>query len=418
MTSLPAQAEILRPLPRDVAGCFVPGERIVIAAKPGIASIVLRRLGAFAAIVVLTGLLVWLALYAWLPFSPFAALMLGLSAFALLAFWGHLDWAMRDYVLTDRRVISGSGVIRRLTVESPIEALQQVVIYRSLRERLFGLGTVGVSTPADAGAPSVVWSMAAMPDMLVAQVRFEMARAAAAVEPSPGRLRGQQSPMSSPRRNNESALPVIGLAGGIGSGKSTVAGILARLGCLVVDSDARAKAALDLPQVREQLVAWWGEGILQNPAAAGGERRIDRAKVAQVIFADPEQRKRLEALVHPIVRQDRAAAAKEGAAAGARAVIVDAPLLFEAGLDAECDAVIFVDAPRAVRLERVRANRGWSPEELERRESAQLPLQTKRERADYCVVNDGPLADLEASVAGVLRDILSRRTAGPVAGRG
>lgn len=99
-------------------------------------------------------------------------------------------------------------------------------------------------------------------------------------------------------------------------------------------------------------------------------------------------------------------------------MIVDAPLLFEAGLDAECDAVIFVDAPRAVRLERVRANRGWSPEELERRESAQLPLQTKRERADYCVVNDGPLADLEASVAGVLRDILSRRTAGPVAGRG
>lgn len=413
MTSLPAQAETLRRLPRDVAGCLVPGERIVLAAKPGMASIVLRRLGAFVAIVVATGLLVLLALQSWLPFAPFAALMLGMAAFAMLAFWGHLDWAMRDYVLTDRRVIAASGVIRRLTVESPIEAVQQVIIYRSLRERAFGLGTVGVSTPADAGAPSVVWSMAAIPDMLVAQVRFEMARAAAAA----GAARGQQSPVPHPLRNNGSAIPVIGLAGGIGSGKSTVAGILAKLGCLVVDSDARAKAALDLPEVREQLVSWWGKGILQGSAAAGTERKIDRAKVAQVVFADPSQRKRLEALVHPIVRQDRAAAAKEGAAAGAKAVIVDAPLLFEAGLDAECDAVIFVDAPKAVRLERVRVNRGWSPEELERRESAQIPLQTKREKADYCVVNDGPLADLEAEVSGVLRDVLARRPAGPRSGR-
>lgn len=385
----------------------MPGERLVFAAKPGIASIVLRRLGAFTVIALVTTLAVWLALYSWLPVTPFAAMVFGLAAFATLAFWGHLDWAMRDYVLTDRRVISSSGVIRRLTVESPIEALQQVVIYRSLRERLFGLGTVGLSTPADAGAPSVVWSMVSEPDMLVAQVRFEMARTAAAGNSGGSSARGQQSTMSSQMRKPDGGIPVIGLAGGIGSGKSTVAGILARLGCLVVDSDARAKAALDRPDVRKQLVAWWGEGILQS-APTGGERRVDRAAVAKIVFADPEQRKRLESIVHPIVRQDRAAAAREGAAAGARAVIVDAPLLFEAGLDAECNAVIFVDAPREVRLDRVRTNRGWTAEELDRREAAQLPLQIKRKKADYTIVNDGPIPDLQARIAEVLDDLLAR----------
>jgi dephospho-CoA kinase len=412
MTTLPAQGDMLRNLPRDVAGCFVPGEHVVFAVKPGPASIVLRRLGSFIAIVTITALAVWLALLGWMPLTGFAALMLGLAAFAVLAFWGHLDWAMRDYVLTDRRVISSSGVIRRLTVESPIQALQQVVIYRSLKERLFGLGTVGVSTPADAGAPSVVWSMVATPDMLVAQVRFEMARTAALRQDDGQAARAQQSAMNGATRGSGGTIPVIGLAGGIGAGKSTVAGILARLGCLVVDSDARAKAALDRPDVRDQLVQWWGEEILHP--GVGGDRRVDRSKVAQVIFADPEQRKRLEALVHPIVRQDRAAAAREGAAAGAKAVVVDAPLLFEAGLDAECDAVIFVDAPRQTRLERVREHRGWSAEELARREAAQLPLQTKRSKADYVVVNDGPIPDLQARVAGVLESMMTRPGASPV----
>ncbi len=406
MTALPAQADLPQTLPRDVVGCLVPGERVVLAVKPAAASIVLRRIGAFTAIILFTAASVWLASFPWLPFTGLAALLFGLTAFAALAFWGHLDWAMRDYVLTDRRVISSSGVIRRLMVESPIAAVQQVVIYRSLRERLFGLGTVGVSTPADAGAPSVVWSMVAAPDMLLARIRLEMARIAAAALPDREPARGQQSSMPRSPRAGAGGIPVIGLAGGIGAGKSTVAGILARLGCLVVDSDSRAKAALDRPDVRGQLVQWWGSDILQR-AVLGEEPRVDRAKVAQIIFADPEQRKRLESLVHPIVRQDRETAAKEGAAAGAKAVIVDAPLLFEAGLDAECDAVIFVDAPRNARLERVRSNRGWSPKELDRREAAQLPLQTKRSKADYTVVNSGQIPDLEARVAGLLNDLLA-----------
>ncbi len=408
MTSLPLEADLPRALPRDLAACILPGERVVLAVKPGIPSIVLRRLGAFSMILAVAAATAWLAMYVRLPVSAFEALMLGLSAFAVLAFWAHLDWATRDFVLTDRRIISAGGIIRRLTVESPIQAIQQVVIYQSIRERLFGLGTVGVSTPADAGAPSVVWSMVSVPDQVVARIRLEMARAAAAEPPRPSPR--QQSAMHGADATSRAALPVIGLAGGIGAGKSTVAGILARLGCLVVDSDARAKAALDRPDVREQLKQWWGPDILLR-SADGGEPRVDRAKVAKIIFADPDQRTRLEALVHPIVRQDRATAAREGAAAGAKAVIVDAPLLFEAGLDSECDAVIFVDAPREARLKRVRDNRGWSAEELDRREAAQLALQTKRAKADYVLVNDGPIADLQTRIAGILNDILARRRA-------
>lgn len=394
-----AQAAPADRLPRDVRACLIPGERVILAVKPGLASIFLRRVRAFIVLGLGAAALVWLSLLHWFPLTPFAAFLLGLIALAALAFWGHLDWSMRDYVLTDRRAVSSSGVFRRLTVESPLTVIQQAVIYRSLRERLFGLGTIGLSTPADAGTPSVVWSMVARADEMVAQIRLHVARAVNS---------SQQSPVTTSRRERMAGtIPVIGLAGGIGAGKSTVAGIFARLGCLVVDSDARAKAALDRPEVRDQLVRWWGEGVLA-PQSADGTRRIDRGKVAQIVFADAAERKRLEDLVHPIVRQDRAQAAREGAAAGARAVIVDAPLLFEAGLDAECDAVVFVDSPRRARVERVVQTRGWSEAELDRREAAQLPLQSKQSRADYTVTNDGPMADLERQVARVLDRIESR----------
>lgn len=400
-------------LPRDVRACLLPGERVILAFGPGAASIVLRRWKAFALLAVAAAALVYAALERWIGLSPLAAFLLGAAALCVLAFWGHLDLSMRSYVLTDRRAVSSSGVLRRITVDSPLSVVQQAVIYRSLRERLFGLGTIGLSTPADAGAPSVVWSMVARPDEVVAQVRLHVARAAAA---------GQQPAMGdarNPPRATGNAIPVIGLAGGIGAGKSTVAGIFARLGCLVVDSDARARAALDRPDVRAEVVRWWGEGVL-GPPDEQGERRVDRAKVAQIVFADPEQRRRLEALVHPIVRQDRAEAVRQGAAAGARAVIVDAPLLYETGLDAECDAVVFVDAPREARLRRVRESRNWDEAELDRREAAQLPLQSKRARADYRVSNDGALPELEREVARVLAEIERRAAAGrpaPTGGR-
>lgn len=196
---------------------------------------------------------------------------------------------------------------------------------------------------------------------------------------------------------------VIGLAGGVGAGKSAAARALADLGCAVVDSDAEARAALLRDEVRDELVRWWGESILD------AEGRVDRSAVAKIVFADEAERRRLEGLIHPLLRRTREAVKAEAARTGAPAVVLDAPLLFEAGLDRECDAVIFVDAPREARLERVRRTRGWDEAELARREKSQAPLEDKRRRADYAVVNDGGEAELKHRIAAVFERIIASR---------
>ena len=197
---------------------------------------------------------------------------------------------------------------------------------------------------------------------------------------------------------------VVGLTGSIGGGKSTAAGMLRALGCLVIDSDAEAKAALDRPEVRSTLVAWWGESILD---AAG---KVDRKAVAAIVFAKREERERLERLVHPLVRKSRvgliAGAAAVGAG-GASMVVVDVPLLYEAGVDAECDAVIYVDAPREARLERVKS-RGWDEAELSRREAAQWPVADKKRRADERIENAGTVEDLRHAVTAAAARIRAR----------
>jgi dephospho-CoA kinase len=194
--------------------------------------------------------------------------------------------------------------------------------------------------------------------------------------------------------------PVIGLAGGIGSGKSAVADILADLGCVVARSDEMARAALRDPEIRARLVQWWGEDILDD------EGGVDRRAVARIVFDDREQRRRLEGLTHPWIEARRA---EQFAAAppDAPALVIDAPLLFEAGLEAGCDAVIFVHAPRPTRLARLRTARGWDETDLKRREDSQLPLDVKRSRADYVIQNDGDLSDLAAQVRPILSQIVA-----------
>lgn len=193
--------------------------------------------------------------------------------------------------------------------------------------------------------------------------------------------------------------PIIGLAGGIGSGKSEVARILAALGCVVADSDALAREVLDEPAVRQELVDWWGDRVLDE----GG--RIDRGAVAAIAFGDPEQRDRLERLTHPRI-ESRRKAIFEAAPADAPALVIDAPLLLEAGLETECDAVVFIEAGRWTRARRLAQTRGWDEAELGRREDSQLPLDVKRARADYVIENDGELSGLTDRVRRVLRNIV------------
>ena len=122
-----------------------------------------------------------------------------------------------------------------------------------------------------------------------------------------------------------SSKPIIGITGGIGAGKSTVARILSELGCFVVDSDDLARQALLDPIVVETLVQWWGREILDP------RDQIDRRAVAKIIFTRPAERKRLESLVHPWIEKRRLAMFA-AAPDAAPALVIDAPLLVEARL--------------------------------------------------------------------------------------
>jgi dephospho-CoA kinase len=294
-----------------------------------------------------------------------------------------------SFQLTQARVRSMGGVLARGSIEARLEHLQNVSIRKSFLQRVLGIGSLEMTT-AGLG-PSIVWWHVARPTHVAERVRRAIdqahTRVTAATGPGP--------PTAAMARR----FPVIGLAGGIGAGKSAVARSFELRGCHVIDSDARAKAALDRPDVRDALVAWWGPSVLDP------EGRVDRAKVASIIFAEPGQRVRLEKLVHPIVREDRAHMIQEAKAAGARGLVVDAPLLFEAGVDAECDCVVYVDAPRELRLHRVAESRGWDEQELDRREAAQLPLDEKRQRSQYVVENYGKLGSVDSQVGRILAQI-------------
>ncbi len=203
------------------------------------------------------------------------------------------------------------------------------------------------------------------------------------------------------RKSATGRKPVIGLLGGPGSGKSLVAQQMAEMGCAVVDADAIARAQLDEPAVRAELASWWGERILRP------DGRVDRKAVGRIVFEDASQRRRLEALVHPRVGERRRRLHKQYQAdPDVVAIVEDCPLLLETGLDAECDALVYVDAPRSVRLSRVSAERGWTEADLAARENAQASLDIKRSRADDVVVNDAGEAECRDRVRRVLSRIL------------
>ena len=197
---------------------------------------------------------------------------------------------------------------------------------------------------------------------------------------------------------------VIGLLGGIGSGKSTVARVLAEEGCVVSNADAIVQDLLGRSEILSTLKAWWG------PRVMGSEGELDRREIARIVFADPDERARLESLLHPLVeaaRQSTFAAAPQ-----ARAHVIDAPLLLEAGLADQCDALIFIDTPRSAQIERVQA-RGWTTQDLDQRESAQWPLDRKRNHAHHVLVNDGTPAALHRKTTDLLESLVPRSCDGP-----
>ena len=195
--------------------------------------------------------------------------------------------------------------------------------------------------------------------------------------------------------------PILGLAGGIGSGKSTVARLMGSMGGYVIDADRLAREALDRPEVREELVRWWGTAVLD----AGG--RVDRKCLADQVFDDPSARQRLEGLIHPLVQRERARLAKAAEAdPNVRFIVQDVPLLFEVGADKECDLVVFVDASPETRRERLQQARGWNGAELERREKNQWPLDRKKSGSHAIITNDGDESQCFEQVRSTLKRLL------------
>ena len=190
----------------------------------------------------------------------------------------------------------------------------------------------------------------------------------------------------------------VGLTGNIASGKSSVADVWRELGAAVIDADQLARAAM-LP----------GSAGHRRVLAAFGT--TDRAALRDIVFRDPARRAELERIIHPEVARLRREAEAELEARGERIVVNDIPLLFEAGLAHEFDLIVLVDAPRAVRIERIVGNRGLDRGAAEQMVDAQMPAEEKRGRATFVIDNAGERAELKRKAQEVWRQIEARASA-------
>ena len=208
-------------------------------------------------------------------------------------------------------------------------------------------------------------------------------------------------PPNAPSHPETPSPRVLGVLGGIASGKSRVARRLAGQEGWVIDADRLAREALR--EIPPALLERIGAGLSQLPDPAL------RAALARRVFEDPQARALLEDWIHPRVRERILAVLAEAEQQGVPRVVLDIPLLLENeaqhGLVARCHHLVFVDAPRVERERRAIEHRGWEPGEVERREATQLPLEEKRARADFVVDNSGSLEELDAAVDRVLTQV-------------
>lgn len=195
---------------------------------------------------------------------------------------------------------------------------------------------------------------------------------------------------------------LVGLTGGIGSGKSTVARMLEVRGAVVFDADVLARRAVEMGTPGHRaVVERFGADVL----APGGD--LDREALASIVFADPAARRDLEAIVHPEVRRMFAEGTEEHRGSD-RVVVFSAPLLVETGMNTAFEVLVVVSTTVETQIQRLMRDRGMSEEAVRARIAAQAPLEDKAAVADVLIDNEGTLEELEAQVERAWADLATR----------
>lgn len=190
----------------------------------------------------------------------------------------------------------------------------------------------------------------------------------------------------------------IGITGGIACGKSLVASQFCELGAVVLDADRMGHQVLRRDAVKQQIKDIWGMAVFDSAM------EVDRSALAQIVFENSSsgraQLAKLEGITHPLIRDSLESQIKDFGRKNIPAVILDAPVMFKSGWDKFCDVIIYVDTTFSTRLTRAKA-RGWTEEELQRREASQLSLVRKKELSGFVIDNSGTIENTWSQVSSI-----------------
>ncbi len=204
---------------------------------------------------------------------------------------------------------------------------------------------------------------------------------------------------------NEGMPPVVGILGGIGSGKSTIARwVTSRNSVCLIDGDQVGHEVLLLEPIKQAIRERFGDSVFDSE-----QQEVDRTALGNLVFGTSVKSREsladLETIVHPVIREQFNIKITEAKKSGLCEVIVlDAAVLLESEWDVFCDATVFIDTPREDRLQRVTQQRNWDETELTKREACQIPVSDKRKRADYIIQNDTTLEDAGEQFQAILKE--------------